>query len=801
MFTHQNAAPRRGPRAVMLFALVLLLFPDVHVTFAQMSGSYTIDASAPTGGTNFHSFSDAIDALKAQGISADVTFTVAAGTYDEMFTIPLISSAFSPRPTITFDGGPGGAAARVITYSVPSVYKAIVTLDGAIGIRLRNLTIRSTNATYGYGVLFTNSADNNEIRDCIIGLPTNSTSQYHYGIIASSKTSYANTGDHGSNNLIVDNEITGGYCGIRWNGHSNTDYTVSRGNQFIGNTVTGFYLHGLYYYIGSGAMVVRNNTVIQRNTGAYITNDGYGIYANCANDGPEISGNVCRVASGGLMLPYLNYVYENTSHRARVFNNMSIAEGTSNAYGLYAYNAKYADIIHNSCRAKSIPGPVYGYYCQGYTTFQDVNFANNMVSCETQGTFHAYVSNGKNGANAYSVFDYNILYETGTSTSQSCTWNGTNYGTFANMKANVSGFHQHSVEADPMWLSPSDLHSTSTAAYRAGIPFAFCTVDFDGESRYASAPCIGADEYGFCTISCPADIVTSNDEGMCGAAVTFQPTVSQGCGDVVCTPPSGSFFPVGTTTVNAQATAGPSCTFTVTVKDAEPPVMTLAAPISLWPVNHKFVTVTVAQMIAGMNDNCDALTTADVYIVSAASDEAVTGGGSGGTMQDIVIGSGCQSVDLRSERAGTGNGRVYSIVLKVEDKSGNAGYATFLVYVPHSVSAIPIQDAPQYVVTASCGAPKLTASAPLPQMPVLEQNYPNPFNPRTTIPFSIPDDGQVVLRVYDTYGRAVATLVDAMLSGGRHILTFAGDGLPSGIYICRLEAGGRILQRNMMLLK
>src|SRR6185369_5846682 len=43
---------------------------------------------------------------------------------------------------------------------------------------------------------------------------------------------------------------------------------------------------------------------------------------------------------------------------------------------------------------------------------------------------------------------------------------------------------------------------------------------------------------------------------------------------VVCNPPSGSFFPVGSTTVTCTTTAGPSCSFTVTVQDTQPPIIT-----------------------------------------------------------------------------------------------------------------------------------------------------------------------------------------------------------------------------------
>jgi len=72
-----------------------------------------------------------------------------------------------------------------------------------------------------------------------------------------------------------------------------------------------------------------------------------------------------------------------------------------------------------------------------------------------------------------------------------------------------------------------------------------------------------------CTITCPSN-VTAAAAASCPssqtAMVNYQaPIVSGTCGTVVCSPPSGVLFPVGTTTVTCTTSAGPSCSFTVTV--------------------------------------------------------------------------------------------------------------------------------------------------------------------------------------------------------------------------------------------
>ena len=83
----------------------------------------------------------------------------------------------------------------------------------------------------------------------------------------------------------------------------------------------------------------------------------------------------------------------------------------------------------------------------------------------------------------------------------------------------------------------------------------------------------------------------------------------------------------------------------------------------------------------------------------------------------------------------------------------------------------------------------------------LAQNYPNPFNPSTQIDFSIPQQSNVQLKVYNTLGQVVATLVNGNLSAGSHSVNFDARNLASGMYIYRLSAGNYTSVKKMMLLK
>ncbi len=83
----------------------------------------------------------------------------------------------------------------------------------------------------------------------------------------------------------------------------------------------------------------------------------------------------------------------------------------------------------------------------------------------------------------------------------------------------------------------------------------------------------------------------------------------------------------------------------------------------------------------------------------------------------------------------------------------------------------------------------------------LMQNYPNPFNPSTSISFVLPADEVVTLKVYNTIGEEVATILNQKMTAGYHKVEFNASGIPSGVYIYRITAGSNTAVRKMSLLK
>ena len=84
----------------------------------------------------------------------------------------------------------------------------------------------------------------------------------------------------------------------------------------------------------------------------------------------------------------------------------------------------------------------------------------------------------------------------------------------------------------------------------------------------------------------------------------------------------------------------------------------------------------------------------------------------------------------------------------------------------------------------------------------LDQNYPNPFNPTATIQFTVPSEERATLKVYNAIGQEVVTLFsDEAAAGVIHQVQFNGSNLASGIYFSRLEFGGKMQMKKMLLLK
>jgi hypothetical protein len=109
--------------------------------------------------------------------------------------------------------------------------------------------------------------------------------------------------------------------------------------------------------------------------------------------------------------------------------------------------------------------------------------------------------------------------------------------------------------------------------------------------------------------------------------------------------------------------------------------------------------------------------------------------------------------------------------------------------------------APEIGAYEGSGVTGVSDKQQLPKSLALAQNYPNPFNPSTTISYDLPRAVHVTLKVYNTLGQEVATLVNENTSAGVHVVQFNGSALASGVYLYRLQTPGFLQSKKMLLMK
>ncbi|MGH9955980.1 MAG: DUF11 domain-containing protein, partial [Pyrinomonadaceae bacterium] len=206
-----------------------------------------------------------------------------------------------------------------------------------------------------------------------------------------------------------------------------------------------------------------------------------------------------------------------------------------------------------------------------------------------------------------------------------------------------------------------------------------------------------------CSIS-PTGVLTCNFGNLAFGDVrtvhVVSPTTPANCGSVSNTATASA------TNERSSDTGNNTSTATITLTDVTAPVITLIPNSNignLWSPNHKYNTVKVTDLVASASDSCSTtLSLSSVYIWKVTSDEPENiNSGDGNTFKDMLIANDCKSVDLRAERDGSKNGRVYTIYFKVKDAAGNVGTAQAKVKVPKSQGAngAAVEDPPVYTVT------------------------------------------------------------------------------------------------------
>ncbi len=491
---------------------------QIFVSPALPAGTYTINSAQSTGGTNYQSFGDAINALKC-GITGPVVLNVDANsTFTEQVSIPAIPGASSTN-RVTFNGN----GASLSFASADANLRHVLQLNGADFITIKNLVVIATGGTYGWGLHLTNQADNDSIVNCTITTDATSTLTNFAGLVISgSNISATQSGNNANNVVVMDNTITGGYYGI--SNYGNATPAVTNNNQFINNTINDYYYYGIYNYNSVNAKLVSNRVQRPSRTTVGFT---YGIYASGDESGLLIDKNrvtnLFDAATTSTSTVYAMYLSGDaiSANPALVSNNL-VADMNHNGsvYGVYDVSSRYTRYYHNTIvvnSANATTGATYGIYHSGPDT--GIVFRNNLIDINRGGTGLRYgIYYG--AVDALSVSNNNDVNVSspGGGVAAYGYYNATAQLTIADWQT-ASTQDANSLAVDPSFVTQGpDYIPTNGVLNDRGAGVGVLT-DITGAAR-SNTPDIGAFEFSVsaCTSPPTAGTTAANDSLVCAGA-------------------------------------------------------------------------------------------------------------------------------------------------------------------------------------------------------------------------------------------------------------------------------------------
>ncbi|RYY47293.1 MAG: right-handed parallel beta-helix repeat-containing protein, partial [Chitinophagaceae bacterium] len=469
---------------------------QVTINPGLSAGTYTINSAVATGGSNFQTFAAAIAAMNC-GILGPVVFNVdaASGPYNEQLIIPQVLGS-SATNTITFNGN-----GRTIQAVPVSATRAMVRLEGADYVTINNLNMVTQDATYGWGVHFTDLAENNRISNCTIDVSavTSTTQSNSAGIVASaSNTSVTSTGNVARNNIISGNTIIGGYQGIIMHGNS-TDRAT--GNSITNNNIRDFYATGveLTYHTET---VLSNNDISRPNRTSVTTFAGIELGSTC--NGVIVNANRIHnthnpgASQGGTAYGiYLNGSDADAGTENLLSNNLiyDFNSGTGTQYGIYNSSSNNCLIYHNTIvldNGSSTSGTTRGFY--QLTLASGIDFKNNLITVSRAGTGTKYAIYFGTLASTITS-DFNNLHVSTAPTHFTGYYNATSQLTLADWQAASAG-DANSLDLAPLFVN------TATGNYKPitaglnnkGVNVSI-TTDIVNAPRSSATPDLGAYEF------------------------------------------------------------------------------------------------------------------------------------------------------------------------------------------------------------------------------------------------------------------------------------------------------------------
>ena len=153
-----------------------------------------------------------------------------------------------------------------------------------------------------------------------------------------------------------------------------------------------------------------------------------------------------------------------------------------------------------------------------------------------------------------------------------------------------------------------------------------------------------------------------------------------------------------------------------------------------------------------------------------------------------------------------GEGAILEVEVEFTENLDNSS----IIFMISSISAGDVNAVPVTIIADDFGQfsgyLNTFVEGSLPKEFTLHSNYPNPFNPSTVISYDLSRETAVKLNVYDMKGRRINALVNQVQNAGRHHVRWnakdaRGNGISAGVYLYRLEAGGKVFTEKMIFMK
>ncbi len=462
---------------------------------ASLNGTFTIGGL----GSDYATISLAASDLNTRGVCGPVIFNVnnAASPYEEQVALGIINGANATN-TIIFNGN-----GSTITFApTNTLSRHILLLNGTDYTTFDNFNIEVSDiALFGWGVHLTNGADYNKITNSRIKTSTVSTAFSDYtGILSSGSANSTSLATVANFNEFSNNEIIGGYQGIRLNGSTGSVGHIN--NIITRNTISDSYLYGIYLSNTDSTFVSENNisrpsrTTLTTFNGIYLVSGAINstISKNKIHD-PFTTNPFSTSAAYGI---YFSFVDAPLGKENKVFNNLIYNfSGNGLQGGIYNLSSDGVWIAHNTISlddTNATAGITYGIYQSTLATNLEVR--NNIVSVTRSGsgskTGLFYNTNTSIFTSSNNIINVDTADVIGTQFYG--RWGAINYVTLADFQAATS-LEAGSLEANPLLTNNNiQVPQIGSPAVGAGIPIPYVEDDFIGDPRSLSNPTLGAFE-------------------------------------------------------------------------------------------------------------------------------------------------------------------------------------------------------------------------------------------------------------------------------------------------------------------